>query len=220
MLIKSKGNKDKKPWMHPSRKKILDVMHGRDSGNATVGWDKAKEKKEVGDRWFDVNGKEWEQHEGFKIAVTQYDDARTFLDTLNVCKSKECKTFNPKGANLRFIKQSGYCINCLVEREAKFKVAGLYDNYQYWKMNLKALGILKDDLASFEQARRDVETVPGIVNEDGTIEKWNLPGNIEQIKADMDSDIENIKELIIKFQTAVDEDWNIIKEKHNEIFEH
>jgi len=220
MLIKSKGNKDKKPWMHPSRKKILDVMHGRDSGNATVGWDKAKEKKEVGDRWFDANGKEWEQHEGFKIAVTQYDDARTFLDTLNVCKSKECKTFNPKGANLRFIKQSGYCINCLVEREAKFKVAGLYDNYQYWKMNLKALGILKDDLASFEQARRDVETVPGIVNEDGTIEKWNLPSNIEQIKADMDSDIENIKELIIKFQTAVDEDWNIIKEKHNEIFEH
>ena len=40
MLIKSKGNKDKKTWMHPSRKKILDVMHGRESGNATVGWDK------------------------------------------------------------------------------------------------------------------------------------------------------------------------------------
>jgi hypothetical protein len=220
MLIKSKGNKDKKAWMHPSRKKILDVMHGRDSGNATVGWDAVKEKREVGDRWFDANGKEWEQHEGFKSAVTQYDDARTYLDTLNVCKSKECKTFNPKGANLRFIKQHGYCINCLVEREAKLRVVGIYDNYEYWKMNLKALGILKDDLASFQQARRDVETVPGIVNEDGTIEKWNLPGNIEQIKADMDTDIEQIKELIIKFQTAVDADWDIIKEKYNEIFEH
>ena len=220
MLIKSKGNKDKKTWMHPSRKKILDVMHGRESGNATVGWDKVKEKKEVGDRWFDANGKEWEQHEGFKSAVTQYDEAREYLDTLNTCKSKECKTFNPKGANLRFIKQSGYCINCLVEREAKLRLAGIYDNYEYWKMNLKALGILKDDLASFEQARRDVETVPGIVNEDGTIEKWNLPSNIEQIKADMDTDIENIKKLIIEFQTAVDVDWDIIKEKYNEIFEH
>jgi hypothetical protein len=220
MLIKSKGNKDKKAWMHPSRKKILDVMHGRDSGNATVGWDKVKEKREVGDRWFDSNGKEWEQHEGFKSAVTQHDDARTYLDTLNVCKSKECKTFNPKGANLRFIKQSGYCINCLVERESKLRLEGIYKNYEYWKMNLKALGILKDDLASFEQARRDVETVPGIVNEDGTIEKWNLPSNIEQIKADMDTDIENIKKLIIEFQTAVDVDWDIIKEKYNEIFEH
>jgi hypothetical protein len=79
MLIKSKGNKDKKTWMHPSRKKILDVMHGRESGTATVGWDKVKEKKEVGDRWFDANGKEWEQHEGFKSAVTQYDEAREYF---------------------------------------------------------------------------------------------------------------------------------------------
>lgn len=218
MLIKSKGNKDKKTWMHPSRKKILDVMHGRESGNATVGWDKAKEKKEVGDRWFDVNGKEWEQHEGFKMAVTQYDEARAYLDTLNVCKSKECKTFNPKGANLRFIKQSGYCINCLVEREAKLKLEGIYKNYEYWKMNSQALGTIKDDLAKFEQARKDADTVPTIVNEDGSIEKWSIDGDIEKVKRDLDSDIENLKELIITFQAAVDEDWEIIKEKYNEIF--
>jgi hypothetical protein len=220
MLIKSKGNKDKKTWMHPSRKKILDVMHGRDSGNATVGWDKAKEKKEVGDRWFDSNGKEWEQHDGFKIAVTQYDEARAYLDTLNTCKSKECKTGNPKGANLRFIKQSGFCINCLVEREAKLRVEGIYNNYEYWKMNSKALGTIKDDLAKFEQARKDADTVPSFVNENGSIEKWSIDGDIEKVKTDLDSDIEGLKELIITFQAAVDEDWEIIKEKYNEIFEH
>jgi hypothetical protein len=218
MLIKSKGNKDKKTWMHPSRKKILDVMHGRESGNATVGWDKAKEKKEVGDRWFDSNGKEWEQHEGFKIAVTQYDEARAYLDTLNTCKSKECKTGNPKGANLRFIKQSGYCINCLVDREAKLRLEGVYKNYEYWKMNSKALGTIKDDLAKFEQARKDADTVPTIVNEDGSIEKWSIDGDIEKVKRDLDSDIIGLNELIITFQAAVDEDWEIIKEKYNEIF--
>lgn len=218
MLIKSKGNKDKKTWMHPSRKKILDVMHGRESGTATVGWDKVKEKKEVGDRWFDANGKEWEQHEGFKSAVTQYDEAREYLDTLNTCKSKECKTFNPKGANLRFIKQSGYCINCLVDREAKLRVAGIYKNYEYWKMNSQALGTIKDDLARFEQARKDADTVPTIVNEDGSIEKWSIDGDIEKVKRDLDSDIAGLNELIITFQAAVDEDWEIIKEKYNEIF--
>lgn len=218
MLIKSKGNKDKKTWMHPSRKKILDVMHGRESGNATVGWDKAKEKKEVGDRWFDVNGKEWEQHEGFKSAVTQYDEAREYLDTLNTCKSKECKTFNPKGANLRFIKQTGYCINCLVERESKLRAEGIYQNYEYWKMNSNALGRIKDDLAKFKQARKDADTVPTIVNEDGSIEQWSIDGDIEKVKRDLDSDIAGLNELIIKFQTAVDEDWEIIKEKYNEIF--
>ena len=218
MLIKSKGNKDKKTWMHPSRKKILDVMHGRESGNATVGWDKAKEKREVGDRWFDANGKEWEQHEGFTMAVTQYDEARAYLDTLSTCKSKECKTFNPKGANLRFIKQSGYCIDCLVEREAKLRLEGIYQNYEYWKMNSQALGTIKDDLAKFEQARKDADTVPTIVNEDGSIEKWSIDGDIEKVKRDLDSDIAGLNELIIKFQTAVDEDWDIIKEKYNEIF--
>ena len=218
MLIKSKGNKDKKTWMHPSRKKILDVMHGRDSGNATVGWDVVKEKKEVGARWFDANGKEWEQHEGFKMAVTQYDEARAYLDILTTCKSKECKTFNPKGANLRFIKQSGYCINCLVDREAKLRAEGIYENYEYWKMNSQALGTIKDDLARFQQARKDADTVPTIVNEDGSIEKWSIDGDIEKVKRDLDSDIAGLNELIITFQAAVDEDWEIIKEKYNEIF--
>ena len=218
MLIKSKGNKDKKTWMHPSRKKILDVMHGRDSGNATIGWDVVKEKREVGDTWIDVNGKEWEQREGFKIAVTQYDEARAYLDTLTTCKSKECKTSNPKGANLRFIKQSGYCINCLVEREAKLRVDGVYQNYEYWKMNSNALGRIKDDLAKFKQARKDADTVPTIVNEDGSIEKWSIDGDIEKVKRDLDSDIAGLNELIITFQTAINEDWEIIKEKYNEIF--
>jgi hypothetical protein len=220
MLIKSKDNKDKKTWMHPSRKKILDVMQGRDSGNATVGWDKAKEKKEVGDTWFDSNGKEWEQHDGFKIAVTQYDEARAYLDTLNTCKSNKCKTSNPKGANLRFIKQSGYCIDCLVEREAKLRLEGIYQNYEYWKMNSNALGMLKDELARFEQARKEADTVPTIVNSDGSIEKWSIDGDIEKVKKDLDLDIINLNELITKFQTTVNEDWEIIKEKYNEIFEH
>ena len=41
---------------------------------------------------------------------------------------------------------------------------------------------------------------------------------MEKVKRDLDSDIAGLKELIIKFQAAVDEDWDIIKEKYNEIF--
>ena len=84
-------------------------------------------------------------------------------------------------------------------------------------MNSKALGIIKDDLARFEQARKDADTVPTIVNEDGSIEKWSIDGDIEKVKRDLDSDIAGLNELIITFQTAVDEDWEIIKEKYNEI---
>jgi hypothetical protein len=220
MLIKSKGNKDKKAWMHPSRKKILDVMHGRDNGNAVVGWEAEKTERKVGDKWVDKDGKEWEQHEGFIARVTQMDDARNYISKLVTCKADDCKTTDMSRIHKKFIKQTGFCLNCLVVREAKMRESGVFQHYEWWKMNSQTLGKLKDDLARFEQARRDADTVPAIVNEDGTIEKWNLPDNIEQIRADMDTDIENIKELITKFQTAVDEDWEIIKEKHNEIFEH
>jgi len=218
MIIKSKGNKDKKTWIHPSRKKILDTMKGIDSGNATLGWEAKKVKREVGDKWTDADGKEWEQHDGFVMRVTQYDEARAYLDKLNTCKSKECKTFKLTAAHKKIIKKTGYCINCLVEREAKMREAGLYQNYEFWKINSNTLGQIQDDLKRFEQARKDADTVPTFVNADGSIEKWSIDGDIDKVKADLDSDIEGLKELIIKFQAAVDEDWDIIKEKYNEIF--
>ena len=218
MLIKSKGNKDKKPWVHPSRKKVLDTLYGRDNGGTTIGWEAEKAERKVGDRWIDVDGKEWEQCEGFKMRVTQLDAARDYTNSLNNCKANDCKTIEMARIHKKFIKQTGYCLNCLVEREGKLKLTGVYENYEFWKMNTQGLIKLKDELIRFEQARKDADTVPVIVNSDGTLEKWNLPDNIEQIKKDLDSDIENIKELITKFQTAVDEDWEIIKEKYNEIF--
>jgi hypothetical protein len=218
MLIKSKGNKDKKAWVHPSRKKVLDTLYGRDNGGTVVGWEAENTERKVGDRWIDADGKEWEQCEGFKMRVTQLDAAREYTNSLNSCKSKECKTIEMARIHKKFIRQTGYCLNCLVEREGKLRLTDVFQNYEWWKMNTQALIKLKDDLIRFEQARKEVDTVPVIVNSDGTIEKWNLPDNIDKIKADMDSDIENIKELITKFQTSVDEDWEIIKEKYNEIF--
>jgi Rad3-related DNA helicase len=38
----------------------------------------------------------------------------------------------------------------LVDREAKLRAEGIYENYEYWKMNSQALGTIKDDLARFQ----------------------------------------------------------------------
>lgn len=220
MLIKSKGNKDKKAWMHPSRKKILDVMHGKDNGNATVGWTSGpKEKREVGDKWVDADGKEWEQHEGFIARVSQYDDARNYLDSLSVCKSKECKTINPKGANLRFIKQTGYCINCLAEKEHVIRVKGIWKEYETWKISGNQLSYVKDMLAKFIQARRDVETQAEFIQADGTIEKWSFDGDIEQVKKNIEADIAEAISEIEKLETEINTNFEKIKEVYNEIFE-
>lgn len=218
MLIKNKDNK--KTWIHPSRKKILDTLHGRDNTKNTFGWTpEAKTKREVGDRWTDANGKEWEQKDGYISSVSKLDDVRAYIDSLSTCKNKECKTINPKGANLRFIRQTGFCINCLVEKEAKIRELGLFSEYENWKINSKVLGRLKDDLDKFEQALKDADTIPSFIQEDGTIEKWNFDGDVTKIKKDITNDIKQTKKLITKFQTAVDTDWEKIKEVYNEIFE-
>ena len=219
MLIKSKGNKDKKTWIHPSRRKVLDVMNGTYT-KSTFGYEgEVKKKREIGERWTDGDGKEWEQREGFIVSVTKYDEAREFLDKISTCKGNDCDLIGrAKGANLRFIRQTGFCINCLVKREAKMREVGLYENYEYWKMNSVGLGKLKDEKARFEQALKDLDTLPQFVNEDGSIEKWEFNENTTKIRKDLEQDITDISEIINKFQTAVDEDWEIIKEKYNEIF--
>lgn len=220
MLIKSKGNKDKKTWIHPSRKKVLDVLYGNDTTKNTFGYEgEVKKKREVGERWTDADGKEWEQKEGYIISVSKYDDIRQYIDSLSNCKAKDCELIGrAKGANLRFIRQTGFCINCLVKREGKMRDAGLYTNYENWKINAKILSKLKEDLEKFKQARIDADKVLEFVNEDGSIEKWAQPENIEKVKKDIEEDILNIEKLITDFQIAVDEDWEIIKEKYNEIF--
>ena len=46
----------------------------------------------------------------------------------------------------------------------------------------------------------------------------SMTSDIEKVKKDLDADIVGLNELIITFQSAIDEDWEIIKEKYNEIF--
>jgi hypothetical protein len=221
MLIKSKGNKDKKAWMHPSRKKILDVMHGRDNGNATIGWTGGpKEKREVGDKWIDADGKEWEQHEGFISRVTQMDGVRKYIQSLDECKNEKCKTGKLSGNNLIYVRKTGYCINCLAEKEHQFRVKGLWNDYENWKMTANQLAYVKDMLARFIQARKDVETQPQFIQADGSIEKWSFDGDIEQVKKNIEADIEEAVSEIERLEIEKETNFKKIKEVYNEIFEH
>ena len=42
-----------------------------------------EQKREVGEKWTDSDGKEWEQKEGYKTNVSAMDDVRAFLNKLN-----------------------------------------------------------------------------------------------------------------------------------------
>ena len=64
-MAKRKSWDEKNKYIHPSRKKIIDTVFGREDNTQRVfGFEgEADKKREVGERWVDENGKEWEQKE-------------------------------------------------------------------------------------------------------------------------------------------------------------
>ena len=70
----------KNKHIHKSRKKIIDTVFGREDNTQRVfGFEKEGEKKrEVGERWVDENGKEWEQKDGYKSVVSKFEDLREY----------------------------------------------------------------------------------------------------------------------------------------------
>ena len=51
--------------------KVQDMLDGKGTGKIQVGYSTAKETHKVGDRWFDSDGREWEQKNGYRTNVTK-----------------------------------------------------------------------------------------------------------------------------------------------------
>ena len=154
----------------------------------------------------------------FKISVTKYDEVRQYLQSLTECKNVDCKTDKVTSVHFPYIRKTGYCINCLAEKEHQFRVKNLWKEYEEWKTGENELAYLKDILAQFIQARKDIETQPTFVQEDGTIEKWNYEGSIDELKENLEKDIEEVTNLIFNLETKIKNNFEKIKEVYNEVF--
>ena len=51
--------------------KVQDMLDGRGTGKIQVGYSTVEETRKVGDRWFDSEGREWEQKNGYRTNVTK-----------------------------------------------------------------------------------------------------------------------------------------------------
>lgn len=221
-MAKRKSFDEKNKHIHKSRQKIIDTVYGRASNTKdTFGWTPetdGKIERKVGDRWFDSDGKEWEQQDGFVSAVSQYDDIRQYIDSLSQCKATDCKTIKLTSYDLKMVRRGGFCLDCLAKRETEVRRKGLWESYEKWKISQNEIGYFNDVQAKLEQALKDAKQTTEIVNEDGTFEKWNFNGNIEDLKAGIQSDIEKTQELLIKLRELRDESWETIKDLYIPLF--
>ena len=197
-MAKRKSFEEKNNYIHPTRKKIIDTVFGREDSTQKVhGYEgEVETKRKVGEIWTDKEGKKWEQKEGYKISVSQLDDVRAYLEKLNTCSAEDCNTIQYGQADKKLIRKTGLCSNCLAKMETKLRVDGTYPFYVDYKITRNQLAYVKDLRMRFEDALAGLSKTLEFVNEDGRIEKWNYDTDIDKVKEDLQKDIDGATEAI------------------------
>jgi hypothetical protein len=215
-----------KKFMHPTRRKLVDmVMHGaeyeKESFISFSGADKKKIKREVGDKWTDEDGKSWEQLDAGKVQTSELGDTmaevRAYLDKLNTCKSETCKTIKVGRVDKKLISKTGYCLHCLALREAQIKYDGLWKEYEDYKIYSNMIAHGKDVIAQFQQAYNDAKQTYEVVQEDGKIETWSMERDVNELKAEIMTDIINFEKEIEEVTKLRNEAYDKLKDKNYDL---
>lgn len=184
-------------------KKMLDGTHWTQT-KTQVSLNKSNdyEKKQIGDRWVDDMGFEWEQKDGYRVRISKLESIRSAENekTFPKCPKAVCESASGKlsPAQQKMKAIHGMCINCVADLETKMKIRGEYHNYETNRMKENALAWLANAEAEKNEMKQLLITRPEFVNEDGTVEKWDLPYNPEELGAKMDEEFNKFKDDFLK----------------------
>lgn len=197
-MAKRKSFEEKNKNIHKSRQLVIDTVFGRtDDNQTTFGYEKeADKKREVGEKWVDGEGVEWEQKDGFRTNLTKMDKVREYLQKVSKCSSSECKTIKYSTADKKAIVKATLCVDCLAKQETQLRVDGTWDFYEDYKITLNKLGYVRDMKVQLEEAYEGVKQQVEMVNENGTISNWQWDIDIEKVKKDIKKDIDGAYEAI------------------------
>ena len=213
------GKEFKKKYMHPTRRKLVDMVQtGEYKKNATVGYEAKKETRKIGDVWEDEHNR-YEKKEGYILKTGKNHESiqeiRNYLKEKSKCKMYPNKQYTAKDKKL--IEKTGYCLDALVEIEHEIRTAGLWQEYQDYKVWTKMIIFGKTKLESYNQSISELKEEYEMIGSDGKVtETWKLPKPIEEVKKEIQDLIDygksEIKELEEKRKVAFDK----IKEKNYE----
>ena len=215
-----------KKFMHPTRRKLVDMVltggeYEKEAFVSFAGADKKEQKRKVGEKWTDSDGKQWEQLEAGKIQISDLGDVmaetRAYLDKLNSCKAEDCKTIKLGRVDKKLISKTGYCITCLAKKEMLIKIDGLWKEYEDYKIYSNMIAYGKDVIAQFQQAYRDAKQEYQVANEDGTLEKWSMERDVNELKAEILADITRFEKEIEEVTKLRDEAYAKLKDKNYDL---
>ena len=213
-----------KKYMHPTRRKLVDmVLYGKEyDTDARIGYEgEASKKREIGEVWTDADGVTWEQQSWGRLQQSTLTDTmaevRNWLQKQKECKNESCVKTKFGYTDKQLIKKTGYCVDCLVDREAVIKTDGLWIEYSQYRMAQNMISHGNEVLLQLHQALRDAKDEYEIVNEDGSIEKWKMEKSVDELKAEITEDITKINNELKDIISVRDAAWEKLKDKNYDL---
>jgi hypothetical protein len=203
-------------YMHPTRRKLVDMVQtGEYDKNTTIGWTKSEENHNVGDIWEDEFYK-YEKKEGYTIKTGKNHEAlqeiRNYLNLKKECSNPSCKKHKKTKNDEKLIQKTSYCINCLAEIEHNFRGAGIWTEYEEFRIYTRMIVEGKIKLEELKQSINEIKPYYEFINEDGSVEKWSLPKPVDEVRAEIQEMVDNgeieLKEIVQKLNEA----FEVIKE--------
>lgn len=176
-------------------KRIQSILDGG-VPKVQTGYTPKKERitRKEGEHWVDKDGKEWEFKNGIAQSVPRFKDVRVplFCPKCNKVMGKSSK-------DTQVYYQFGFCLNCLIERDAKMIEDGTYLEYERKYIKSKKIGFFRDAKVEIEEYLRQINKGLEFVNEDGSFDKWS-PEDTKKLKEFWQKELDFVNEQIEKLK--------------------
>ena len=192
-MIKIDGVEDVKKLLHGEHEQQQKVTVGYVPEN-----EQQKENRKVGDRWFDSDGNEWEQKDGYtvKLGKVWQQELHTYLNSFPNCRKETCTCSMPKRLDEKMRRIHGMCFDCVIDMEHKIRLEGKWNEYEKQKVRDNAIAWLAEaekdkNLIAEELSKLD------FANEFGEAEKWSVPVSKEELLNKIENEFEEFKQNFI-----------------------
>ena len=102
--------------MGKNLQKVQDMLDGNFKNKIQVGYSHSDETRNVGEKWVDSEGYEWEQKEGFRVKVSKLPAVGLFNHQCKDC-GKNCSPKTGKPWDRDTFKADGRCYHCQMNYE-------------------------------------------------------------------------------------------------------
>ena len=103
--------------------RVQDMLDDKYDKKIQSGYTVVEETHKVGDKWFDSDGREWEQKNGYRTNITKLA-SRGIVDH----RCSECEKYIIKPWDKEIFKFNDRCYYCQINFEAELKGTGKFDD--------------------------------------------------------------------------------------------